>query len=533
MDADPVKKRIRWGVFLPSWIIAVFILILNLVNYDLFLVTMDGAVDWILVNFSWLFNSTVFFALIIVVVVYFSPLKNIRFGGSKSKPVLGYTNFVWIVLCTIMGSGLMLWAIAEPMNHLHHPPANVIAGPLSGESIMWCMENILLEWTFSPMAIYALPTLLFAFVFYNMKKPFAIGSMLTPLFPGKRGLENSIAPKVTPVVDSVCMLSLSMVMAASLGVGILLISGGVTEVAGDVIPGEKVLLVIVGAFIMGTAIISASSGLMRGIRTLSIINVYFYLILGITVFLFGPTTYLLDLCVESLGAYLSDFFKISLWTSTAWGDGWSRLWPTFYWCVWMGWMPISIVFLGRISKGYTVREVLNAVFVIPAIFSVLWLVLFSGTAINFELAGLGIYDAMQTGGAAAAVYAVLGHLPLPKLIIPLFLITAVLSFITSCDSNTNAIAGLCTKGLTTDDTESPVTPKIVWGITIGAVSVIMLLTYDLEGVKMLSYLAGFPGEILMLLFIISFIKIMSNPKKYDLYKEDYDEKGRPLSFSKP
>jgi choline-glycine betaine transporter len=267
---------------------------------------------------------------------------------------------------------------------------------------------------------------------------------------------------------------------------------------------------------------------MRGMRVLSKINSYFYMILGIFVLVFGPTAYLLDLFVESFGAYLSDFFKLSLWTSTSWADGWSRWWPTFYWCVWLAWMPVSIVFLGRISRGYTVRETLNVVFVIPSVFSILWLVIFSGTAINFELSGLEINEAMRAGGTAAATYAILENLPLPVIIIPLFLITAFLSYVTSADANTNAIAGLCTKGLTPGDSESPVVLKIVWGLAVGVLCIIMLVTYDIEGVKLLSYLGGLPSVFLMILFMISMVKIMRNPGKYDTYQEDYDREGRPI-----
>lgn len=528
MSTQAVKKTIRWGVFLPPFVIILAVLVLNLTNYEIFVSTMSTAVDFILINFSWLFNSTMLLSFIVVVIAYFSPVKNVRLGGSGSKPLLGYANFVWIVLCTIMGSGLMLWATAEPMYHIHHPPANIISGPLSGEAILWAMQIIFLEWTFPPMAIYALPSILFAFVFYNMKKPFAIGSMLAPAFTGNSFYDNRLSNKITPVIDSICMLSLGLVMAASLGTGILLTASGIEKVSRGAIVANPTLLIISGLFIIAAFITSAASGLMRGIRVLSKINSYFYLALGLLVFFFGPTIYILDLCIEGFGAFLSDFFKIGLWTSTSWSDGWSRWWPTFYWSVWLAWMPVSAVFLGRISRGYTVREALNVIFVIPSVFSVIWLAIFSGTAINYELSGFEIYNAMQSGGIAAATYAVLEVLPLSTIIVPIFLLTVLLSFVTSADSNTNAIAGLCVEGLSTDDSESPLLPKIVWGLAIGALCIIMLLTFDIEGVKMLSNLAGLPIVFLMLIFIFGFVKIIRNPKKYDIFKKDYDENGNPI-----
>lgn len=510
-------KRIRWQIFLPPWLIAIAILMLNITNYDLFSRGMACVIQWILHHFSWLLNLTTFLCVIIVMIAYFSPLKNIRIGGAKSEPLLSYPNYIWVVLCTIMGSGLMLWACAEPMYHLYFPPANITAGACSGEAVMWAMENILLEWTFSPMALYALPTVLFGFVFYNMKKDFSIASMLIPALVHHDLPADSIARKLAPLVDSLCLFSLCMGMSASLGTGILLLAGGLEKITHGRIPSNQTVWVICGIAIVSVFVISASLGLMRGIRLLSKLNSYFYLVLGLFIFTFGPTSYLLDLCVESFGAYLSDFFKISLRTSAAWGDGWSQRWPTFYWCVWLAWMPASSVFLGRISRGYTIREVLNVVFMLPSFFSVVWLVIFSGTAIHFELTGKGIHAAMQAGGIAAATYAVLENMPLTALTVPLFLLVALLSYVTSADANTNAIAGLCTKGITTQDSEPSVVQKFIWGTTIGALSIIMLVAFDIEGVKLLSYLGGFPSVFLMLLFMVGFVKIMMNPQKYDIY----------------
>lgn len=416
----------------------------------------------------------------------------------------------------------MLWACAEPMTHIHHPPANVTTGVLSGDAILWAMENIFLEWTFTPMAIYALPAVLFGFVFYNMKQSFSVGSMLVPIF-GKK-----VTSRWRTGIDCVCLFCLCLGMASTLGSGVLLIVEGIGRVTNGAVQSGPVSWSICGGVIIISFILSASSGLKKGIQHLSAINSWFYLVIGIFIFLAGPTTYILNLCVESFGAYLSDFFKLSLWTSTSWGDGWSLWWPQFYWCVWLTWMPISAVFLGKISRGYTIRETLNAIFVIPSLFSVIWMALFSGTSIKFELEGLGIYAAMEASGTAAAAYEVLDHMPFSVLVVPLFLLTAFISYVTSADSNTNAMASLCTEGLTEDDTESPVSLKIFWGVTIGALCLIMLTAFNIDGMKMLADLGGFFSGFLMALFMAAVIMILRNPARFDRHQEDYDHKGNPL-----
>lgn len=520
------RKKIRWQVLLPPWIVVMAVLVMNLADYDTFVAVMNGVIGWILKKFAWMLNSVSLTALILVLIAYFSPIHKVRIGGSQARPIIKYTNYVWIVLCTIMGAGLMLWACAEPMTHIYNPPANITAGPLSGDAILWAMENIFLEWTFTPMAIYALPALLFGFVFYNMKESFSVGSMLVPIF-GKK-----VTGRWRTAIDCVCLFCLCLGMASTLGSGVLLIVEGMGRVTNGAVPVNAVSWSICGVVIIICFILSASSGLKRGIQHLSAINSWFYLIIGIFVFLAGPTTYILNLCVESFGGYISDFFKLSLWTSTAWGDGWSLWWPQFYWCVWLTWMPISAVFLGKISRGYTVRETLNAIFVIPSLFSVVWMALFSGTSINFELKGLGIHAAMEASGTAAAAYEMLENMPFSVLIVPLFLLTAFISYVTSADSNTNAMASLCTEGLTEDDTESPVSLKIFWGFTIGALCLIMLTAFNIDGMKMLADLGGFFSGFLMILFMAAVIVILRNPAGFDCHQEDYDREGKPLASTR-
>ncbi len=210
------RKKIRWQVLLPPWIAVMVLLLLNLADYDSFVAVMDGTIGWILEKFAWMLDTVSLAALVLVTIAYFSPIRNVRIGGSRARPVIKYTNYVWIVLCTIMGAGLMLWACAEPVTHIHNPPVNVTQGPLSGEAILWAMENIFLEWTFTPMAIYDIVGILFTFAFYNMRGPFSIGSMLIPVL-GKR-----VTDRWLTVLDSVCLFCICLGMASTLGSGILL-----------------------------------------------------------------------------------------------------------------------------------------------------------------------------------------------------------------------------------------------------------------------------------------------------------------------
>lgn len=515
------KSNIRWAVFLIPWILVIATIILNLVNGDSFNALIMTITNFILDSFDWLFALMAFICVVLVVAAYFSPFGNVRIGGSKAKPMLNQTNYIWIVLCTIMAAGILLWACAEPMCHFYAPPGDI--QPKSAEAITFLMKDIFLEWTFTPMCIYGMPAILFAFLYYNAKKKYSIGTMLFPAFDSK------LADKASPVVDCICLFALVCGMAASMGSAIFLVADGTNSLTNGGIVSNSTTWTIIAIIIVAAFVTSAISGVMNGIRILSTINSRIYMVLGLFVFLFGPTTYILKLTVESFGAYVSTFCQSSLFISAADGDGWAMWWPVFYWCNWMAWMPVTSLFLGKISKGYSVKEVIRVIVVFPALFSVAWLGLFSASSVYYELAGKGINDAMVAGGTASATYAVLKQLPIPVISIAVFLSIVFVSFITASDSNTNAMAGLCTKSVSENSEESPAWLKLVWGITIGALCVIFVRAFkSTDALKYLSNLGGFPIVFLLIIITVSFVKVMTNPAKYDTFTEDYDEYGRPI-----
>lgn len=514
-------KKVRWGIFLVPWLLAVATVVLNLVGGEYFNEAIMAITNFILEDFSWLFALMAFVCVVLIIAAYFTPFGNVRIGGSKAKPIMKQANYVWIVLCTIMAAGILLWACAEPMNHYYTPPAHIT--PESPDAITFLMKNIFLEWTFTPMCIYGMPAILFAFSFYNMKREYSIGSLLYP------AIKLDWAKKASPAVDVICLFALVCGMAAGMGSAVFLVTDGAASLTNGAVISGPTTWAIVSAIIVAAFVASAVSGVMKGIRILSTINSRIYIALGIFIFIVGPTFYILNLTIESFGAYLSDFFGMSLFISTADGDKWAMWWPVFFWCNWMAWMPVTSTFLGRISKGYSIKEAIRVIVVFPAMFSVAWLGLFASTSLYYELAGGGINEAMVAGGTATATFATLQQMPLSVLTIAVFLAIVFVSFVTASDSNTNAMAGLCTGGLSAEDTESPTWLKIVWGATVGVMCLIFINAFGTtDALKYLSNLGGFPVVFLLVLIAISFVKVMFNPAKYDTHKEDYDENGKPI-----
>lgn len=514
------RKRIRKAVFFPPWLLLMAMVAISLVNYDQFLSATSAGVNWIIENFGWIIVLVAVMALLLLVSVFFSPLADVRIGGRNASPILKRSDWMFVTLTTTIGSGILFWATAEPMLHTYNPPANIAAGAGSGEAVIWAMETMFLEWTWLPYALYTVGSLAFAFSFYNMHNGYTLASILSPFF-GKKKLE-----KISPWVDAVCLFTMVCGIASAMGPGVMNIAGGLESAFG--IPSNSFTwLLIIVAVVVGF-LATSISGIQKGIAKLADLNVKFYFVLMAFLFLLGPTAYVLNLTVESYGSFISDFFRIALNTSTVYDDGWARIWPIYYFCVWAAWTPTTALFLGRISRGYTVREMLVVNLIIPAIFSSIWLGLFSSLAVYFETHGAGIWATMQTAGVESAIYTILKQFPLSMIVIPVYVLVVYISFVTATNSNTTAMSGLSVTDIDMENPEPPSYMKTIWAVTIGAVTYIMIAGAGIDGIKMVGNLGGLPACLVLLIACISVVMISRNPAAYDIHPEDYDENGRAL-----
>lgn len=514
-----VHLSLRKWVFFPPWLLLIALVGVSLTNEKQFLNGMNLATGFILDNFAWAFNLTTLACLVTVLFVFVSPLGKVRIGGRKARPMMKFLDLAWITLCTTVASGILFWGCAEPMYHMYSPAISEGVEAGSAGAAVFAMKTMFLEWTWSPYSIYTVATLLFAFVFYNMRQSFSIGSAFVPIFGEK-------VNRFSGVIDVICLFALVLGMAASLGTGTLTMAGGVQNVFG--IQSGPVSWGVIIFAIVTTFIISSVSGVMKGIRMLSSLNGQIYIFLLIFMLIFGPTAFMLNFSVESFGAYLQDFFNISLMTGAVNGDNWGKSWPIFYWCVWMAWAPISGVFLGKILRGYTIRDAIKCNLVIPSIFSMIWMGLFSTASIYYEMNEVGLYDSLLNNGTESVVYKVFEQLPLSVIVIPFYLIIVFISFVTAADSNTNAMSGLCVSGITVENQEAPAWLKICWGVSLGLLTWVVISFAGIDGIKAASNLGGFPMLFIIILMMIALWKVSINPQKYDVYKEDYDSMGRPI-----
>lgn len=486
-------RHTRPLVFWPPALILVLALSASLIDFKDFLAAATAANEWILENIGWLFSLSSFGAVLLMAGIFFSPLGAVRIGGQGAKPVLKRWNWFAITLCTTIATGILFWGTAEPLFHLNSPPEFAHVAKRTEGAAAFAISTLFMHWSITPYSIYAVPSLAFALAYYNFKSPYSLSGPLSVVFG------DLVRGKGAAIIDAAALFALVAGVAASLGAGVMTLSGGIGAVTG-LQDGVIIRLVITG-LIVATYVASSVSGLQRGIKFLSDINIRFFFMLAAFVLFAGPTFAIFRLGAEGVFEYARDFLPRSLDLGFGADSSWSRDWTIFYYANWLAWAPITALFLGRISVGYTVREFILFNLVAPALFGMLWMIIFGGAAIQLDLSSGGdLTAALRNDGPEAVMYSLLDALPWTAVFASTFVFTTFISFVTAMDSNTHSIASVCLKERRQEDEAkgAGLWIKIFWGVLIGAVAWVMTSTNGVDGIRMLSTLGGVPGLIIML-----------------------------------
>ena len=438
-----------------------------------------------------------------------SPLGAIRIGGKDAKPILSKWNWMAITLTTTVAIGILFWATAEPIYHLADP-GGLDTPPGSERAGRFALSSLFMHWAISPYAIYTIPGLTFALAYHNWHLPFSLASP----FRAMRG--RAVPRAVGDGLDGLAVLSLLFGLAASLGAGILSLAGGLDRLAGTGsgpwVTGLFALLVISGFAI------SSASGLQRGIRILSDINTRLFVLFMIAVFLMGPTAKIIMAGAQAILDYGREFVPRSLMLPPFDDQDWAKAWTVFYFANWLAWAPLAAMFLGRISRGYTVRTYILVNLVLPALFSMIWMTIFGGFSIILETETQGRLTAvMDAGGPERVLYAVLDALPAGAALAAVIVVLTYLSYVTAADSSTTVLAQI------TDHDSEPrpdgvqpkrAGPKIAFAVVVGLAAWSMVTLSGIDGVRMLSNLGGLPALFIVSAFNITLIWMGTKGLRY-------------------
>lgn len=461
-----------------------------------------GAMGWFLILSVSLF-------LVFTVVIAFSKLGKVRLGGPNAQPE--FPTFAWIAMLISagMGIGLMFWSVAEPIYHFQDPPAVLgTIGANSADAAQQAMGITFFHWGLHAWGIYALVGLSLAFFTFNWGLPLTIRSVFYPLL-GER-----IYGWPGNVIDILAVASTLFGLATSLGFGVQQVNAGFNFLFGlEISVPVQVGLI---AIITGFATASVVSGLGNGVRRLSELNMVLAAVLMGFVLLVGPTLFILNSFVENLGYYAASLPTLSFWTETFSGTSWQNSWTVFYWGWWISWSPFVGIFIARVSKGRTVREFIIGVLLLPSMLTFLWMSVFGGTALSFELGEQsGVISTAVSENVATALFVMLQQLPLTGITSFVGIVLVVVFFVTSSDSGSLVVDSLTSGG----KLESPVPQRIFWAVMEGVIAAVLLLGGGLSALQTASITTGLPFAIVLLIMCYSVYKGLSYEHTV-VYEED-------------
>ncbi|WP_057936453.1 BCCT family transporter [Algoriphagus resistens] len=498
--------NVRPWVFWPPFILLILAVSISIFFPDSFVDVSRNIQQSILTNFSLGFSWVSFGMTLLAISVFFSPLGNYKIGGKSAVPRLTKTSWFAIVLCTTIAVGILFWGSAEPLSHFIFPPDFKGFEPNSEEARSFALGALYFHWGFTPYAIYAVPALVFALMYYSGKQRFSLGIMLRPL------LGNSPHRFWETGLDMFSLFALVTGMAAALGAGILSLSGGFLAFFPDLNPTLLTGVVTLGILI--TFIISASTGIEKGIKNLSLFNLGFFFLIAILFVILGEKGKILSSILTGFNQYFSNFADLSLQLNGA-GNKWTYDWTTFNFAMWMAWAPMTALFLGKIAVGRTVREFLLVNWFLPALFCLVWMGIFGGTTLDFAAGNAQEYkDLFENSGPESIIYKVFEEMGYFKIFAQLFIIGIFISYVTAADSSTDALASISMKKQARDPFRSDTNLKVIWGVLIGFLSWIMISYSGIDGVRILSVIGGLPSLFFLLLVSVCLLMVLLSPKNY-------------------
>jgi choline/glycine/proline betaine transport protein len=453
----------------------------------------EEVLDFITTYLGWYYVLSVFAFLVFVVWLFFSKYSRIKLGGPQARPEFNLISWLTMLFAAGMGMGLIFWGVAEPVTHFGNPPfeaANTQA------AIKEAMRFSFFHWGFHPWAIYIIFGMGIGYFHFRYQLPLAPRSLLYPL------IGDRMNSWIGNLVDTLCTVGTLLGVATSLGLGAMQINSGFDSLMDWEYSTQHQLIII--AVITGVATMSTISGLGRGIKYLSISNLFLMLILLLFVLLAGPTLYQLNLFVTTLGDYLQNIVDMSLWIDTRPETDWQSNWTLFYWGWWISWCPFVGVFVARISKGRTIREFIGYVFILPPMVTFFFFSAFGGTALHIEFFGQGGLAEVVDDNVAMSLQALLDQLPWASVTKWLSLVLIIIFFITSSDSG-SLVDDIVTSG---GHPNPPVLQRAFWGISEGAAAAILLYAGGLNALQTAAISGGLFQSILVIISCIALVKAL-------------------------
>jgi len=472
LSAGLIAAIVAWGLAAPASLGAVF----------------DRALAAITVHFGWLYLWVVLGLVVVCAVLAFSRYGDLKLGADDEEPEFSRGTWFAMLFAAGMGIGLVFWGVAEPVSHFVAPPPGIAPG--TPEAANAAMRYAFFHWGLHPWAVYGVVALAIAFFSFRRGSAALISSATESLpWRGVRAL--------SPLFNVLAVIATAFGVAASLGIGALQINSGLNAVFGvpvGTLP-QMLIIAVTTALFLGSAL----TGVTRGIKWLSIVNLLIAAALGLFVFAVGPTVAIIDTFTTTLGAYASEFVRMSLRMTPFRDSGWVGGWTIFYWAWWVAWSPFVGLFIARVSRGRTIREfVLGTVFA-PTLAGFLWFAVFGGTALNLQIfGGVPIADAVRAD-PSTALFAMFEALPLGSGLSVVATALVLVFFVTSGDSATLVLGIMSSRG----EPDPKARVKLVWGLLVAGIAASLLLSGGLKAVQTATIVFALPFTLVIVLMTLA------------------------------
>ncbi|WP_051232812.1 BCCT family transporter [Acidipropionibacterium thoenii] len=487
----------NWAVFGIAGVLVLGVVVWGFLAPDSISAAGAASLGWVTDNFGWLFSLLAIATIGFMFVVGYGRTGGIRLGADDESPEFSTVSWIAMLFSAGMGIGLLFWGPAEPLAYFTDVPPGFTAEPGSRDAMLDALAQSILHWGPMAWAFYALVGGAIAYAAYRRGRAPLISAIFRPIF-GER-TEGWIGA----VIDVFAIIVTLFGTGVTLGMGTLQIASGVEVVTGIGPLGNAGLIVII-TILTAAFVVSAVSGIKRGIRALSNINMVIAAVIGVFIFIAGPTLFLLNMIPASVSAFFGELWTMLLRNPAQGNDAAAFMasWTNYYWAWWISWTPFVGMFIAKISRGRTLREFVTVVIVVPSIVCIVWFGIMGGTTMLFESQGSGIADA---GSPEAILFAVFGALPFGVVLSVLAMISIILFFVTSADSAAIVMGSMSQRG----KPEPSTWVTITWGVLLGAAALALLLAGGqtaLSGLQSIMVVSALPFAIIVIGIMISWAK---------------------------
>ncbi|MEU4969381.1 BCCT family transporter [Streptomyces smyrnaeus] len=521
-EPPPRKSSIAPRVFWPSAVIILIFVVYSTALSKSAQNLIGRVQEGIVGDLGWFYTALVSLFVIFALWVGIGRYGDIKLGKGKEKPEFGLGSWLAMLFAAGMGIGLVFWGVAEPLNHLTAPRPGTGKG--EAERSEFAMVQTFLHWGIHPWAIYIVVGLAVAYAVHRKGRPVSIRWALEPIL-GKR-----IKGCWGDAIDVIAVVGTIFGVATSLGFGVIQISSGL-ESQGWVTNPDKSLQVtlIIGITLLAT--VSVVTGVSKGIKWLSNINMTLAGALMLFVLIAGPTLFILNLFIQDIGAYLQNVLMLSFDTGAVHGGegtAWVSSWTVFYWGWWISWAPFVGVFIARISRGRTVREFVCGVLLIPTLLTFFWFAVFGGSALHRETFGNGgLVGQDGTVGTDSALFQLLDTLPGGAFVAGATILLIVLFFVTSSDSGSFVVDMLASGG----DPNPPVWSRVFWSFSEGALAIALLVasgtgTASLTTLQTAAIITALPFSLVMIGMCVATVKSFRQERQAYLARQQKKQEAR-------